>query len=123
MCVVHCVEDEKEAKAASQEGLWFVNKGAEVNRGWAEPGVKVPESYKVQVTELLSSPDNVGAEDYIKSGAFAMGDPDTCIEVMKRFQATGVDQVMCVMQMGHLPHTKVMDSIKLFGKHVIPHFQ
>ena len=123
LCVVHCVEDQKEAKAASQEGLWFVNKGAEVNRGWAEPGVKVPESYKVQVTELLSAPDNVGAEDYIKSGAFAMGDPDTCIEVMKRFQATGVDQVMCVMQMGHLPHTKVMDSIKLFGKHVIPHFQ
>jgi hypothetical protein len=35
----------------------------------------------------------------------------------------GVDQVLCFMQMGNLPHSRVMDSMKLFGKYVIPYFQ
>ena len=52
-----------------------------------------------------------------------MGDPDTVIKVMKEYQARGVDQMLCFMQMGSLPHSRVMDSIKLFGKYVIPYFQ
>jgi hypothetical protein len=26
------------------------------------------------------------------------------------------------MQMGNLAHTRIMDSIRLFGRHVIPYF-
>jgi alkanesulfonate monooxygenase SsuD/methylene tetrahydromethanopterin reductase-like flavin-dependent oxidoreductase (luciferase family) len=51
-----------------------------------------------------------------------MGNPDSIIEVMKKYQDAGVDQVLCFLQPGRLEHTRIMDSIKLMGRHVIPHF-
>jgi alkanesulfonate monooxygenase SsuD/methylene tetrahydromethanopterin reductase-like flavin-dependent oxidoreductase (luciferase family) len=51
-----------------------------------------------------------------------MGNPDTVIKTLKKYQEAGVDQVLCFMQMGNLAHGRIMDSIKLFGRHVIPYF-
>ena len=33
-----------------------------------------------------------------------------------------MDQILCFMQMGNLAHARIMDSITLFGRHVIPSF-
>jgi alkanesulfonate monooxygenase SsuD/methylene tetrahydromethanopterin reductase-like flavin-dependent oxidoreductase (luciferase family) len=60
--------------------------------------------------------------DHIQSGAFAMGKPDTVIQVLRKYQETGVDQVLCFMQMGNLAHERIMHSIRLFGRHIIPAF-
>ena len=62
------------------------------------------------------------AQDHLDSGAFAMGNPDSIIEVMKKYQDAGVDQVLCFLQPGRLEHTRIMDCIKLMGREVIPHF-
>jgi alkanesulfonate monooxygenase SsuD/methylene tetrahydromethanopterin reductase-like flavin-dependent oxidoreductase (luciferase family) len=51
-----------------------------------------------------------------------MGHPNTVIKVLQKYQEAGVDQVLCFMQMGNLAHTRIMDSIRLFGRHVIPAF-
>jgi hypothetical protein len=51
-----------------------------------------------------------------------MGNPDTVIKVLKKYQEAGVDQILCFMQMGNLAHTRIMDSITFFGQHVIPYF-
>ena len=63
------------------------------------------------------------AEDHLASGAFAMGNPDTIIKVLDKYREAGVDQVLCFMQMGNLAHSRIMDSIKLVGRHVIPYFR
>jgi alkanesulfonate monooxygenase SsuD/methylene tetrahydromethanopterin reductase-like flavin-dependent oxidoreductase (luciferase family) len=62
-------------------------------------------------------------QDHMPSGAFAMGNPDTVIKVLKKYQETGIDQILCFMQMGNSAHARIMDSIKLFGRYVIPYFQ
>ena len=59
----------------------------------------------------------------MQSGAFAMGNPDTVIKVLKKYQEAGIDQILCLMQMGNLAHARIMDSIKLFGRYVIPYFK
>ena len=41
----------------------------------------------------------------------------------ERFEKLGIDLILCFMEMGRVPHQRTMDSIRLFGKHVIPHFQ
>ena len=124
LCVIHCGENDQEAKdVAGPEGAWFVNMAAELYRPWQEAGVKVPDTYKFAVDAVQQERVNKTAEDHINNGAFAMGDPDTCIRVMRQYEAAGIDQVLCFMQMGNLPHLKVMDSIKLFGKYVIPYFR
>ena len=53
---------------------------------------------------------------------FAMGSPETVIKTLEKYREAGVDQILCFMQMGNLPHSKIMNSIRMFGKYVIPHF-
>jgi alkanesulfonate monooxygenase SsuD/methylene tetrahydromethanopterin reductase-like flavin-dependent oxidoreductase (luciferase family) len=124
LCLVHCGEDDQEAKAvAGPQGEWFVNKANDLYRPWHQQGVKVPDSYKFAVGAVTEEREGKVAEDHMQSGAFAMGDPDSIIKVMQKYEEAGVDQVLCFMQMGNLPHAKVMDSIKSFGRHVIPYFR
>ena len=123
--LVHCGEDDKEAKeVGGREGDWFMVKSTELYRPWTAPGVKVPDSYQHSVKEMQEAPQRESyAEEFIANGTFAMGDPDACIKAMKQYEAIGIDQILCYMQMGHLSHQRVMDSIKLFGKYVIPYFR
>ena len=56
-------------------------------------------------------------------GVIIAGDPASCIEGVKMYEDIGVDQVMLIMQTETIPHEKVMGSIELFGKEVIPAFK
>ena len=56
-------------------------------------------------------------------GVIVAGDPDGCIECVKRHEEIGVDQTLLIMQSDQIPHNKVMRSIELFGKEVIPAFK
>ena len=51
-----------------------------------------------------------------------VGDPASAREAVARFEATGVDELILVMQMGTVPHEIVMQSIRTFGEQVMPHF-
>ena len=88
-----------------------------------EQGVKVPDSYKFAINAISGERTGKTVDDFIEGGMFCMGNPDTCIRVLKKYQAAGVDQVLCFMQCGSIPHQNIMDSIRLFGKYVIPYFR
>ena len=62
--------------------------------------------------------DYLNANDMVIVGA-----PDTCIKKLKRYQQAGCQHMLSFMQIYDLPHQKVMDSIKLMGKYVIPYFK
>ena len=62
-------------------------------------------------------------DDLLGGGGYCVGNPDDCIRVIEEFESMGVDEVMPIFQAGHATHKEVMNSIKLFGKYVIPHFQ
>ena len=122
LCVTHCGEDDEEAReVAAPEGAWFVKMAEKLYAPWQ--GRQVPDSYKFAVSAIQEERADKTAEDHLASGAFAMGNPDTVIKVLKGYQEAGVDQVLCFMQMGNLAHNRIMDSIKLFGRHVIPYFK
>ena len=52
-----------------------------------------------------------------------VGDPSAARELVSRFVSVGVDELLCVMQLGTVPHELVMESIRTFGEQVIPHFR
>jgi alkanesulfonate monooxygenase SsuD/methylene tetrahydromethanopterin reductase-like flavin-dependent oxidoreductase (luciferase family) len=52
-----------------------------------------------------------------------IGDPDTCRRKMQKYQAIGVDRLMCLMQFGRIPHEAVLRSMRLTGDCLIPGFQ
>ena len=41
----------------------------------------------------------------------------------KRYEAVGCDLLLCLVNPYKIPHEKVMQSIELIGKHVIPEFK
>ena len=49
-----------------------------------------------------------------------VGDPDRCIEIARRYEASGCDLLLCLLNPFKIPHEAVMRSIELLGKHVIP---
>ena len=59
--------------------------------------------------------------DYLaSSGSCIVGDPDRCIEVAKRYRDAGCDLLLCMMQPHAIPEDKVLRSIELVGKYVMP---
>jgi alkanesulfonate monooxygenase SsuD/methylene tetrahydromethanopterin reductase-like flavin-dependent oxidoreductase (luciferase family) len=51
------------------------------------------------------------------------GDPKDCIDTVKEFEAAGVNRLMCQFQVGGMPHTMVMEALRLWGEEVIPFFK
>lgn len=67
--------------------------------------------------------DQLTPRSLVDSGLLCAGNPDTCIKVLERFANLGIDLILCFMEMGRVPHAKTMESIKMFGKHIIPYFK
>jgi len=55
------------------------------------------------------------------SGAAVFGSPESCIRAIERFRDCGIDQL--VMRIDSVSHEKIMKSIEMFGRYVIPHFK
>jgi alkanesulfonate monooxygenase SsuD/methylene tetrahydromethanopterin reductase-like flavin-dependent oxidoreductase (luciferase family) len=66
--------------------------------------------------------DHLDFEYLRESGAAVVGDPDRCVELAERYQASGCDLLLCLVNPYKIPHEKVMRSIELLGERVIPQF-
>ena len=56
-------------------------------------------------------------------GVIIAGNPESCIKTVQMYEDIDVDQVMMIMQTETISHEKVMESMELFGKEVIPAFR
>ncbi len=67
--------------------------------------------------------DETSSLDLIKEGRYCIGDPDDCLRFLERYVPTGVDEIMPLFQIGPMANEEVTETLRLFGKHVIPHFE
>jgi len=51
------------------------------------------------------------------------GSPEQAIDYVQELVDIGVDEVMCLIQMGTVPHEVCMETIRQWGTKVIPHFR
>ena len=122
--MVHCARTNAEARedaAASFE--WYARRGVEQIRTVGEWQAEQQREYSSYAyTRPLVGVDFQGLTfDFLDStAACIVGDPDACIETAKRYQAAGCDLLLCLVQPWKIPHEKVMQSIELLGRHVIP---
>ena len=87
---------------------------------------KVPDDYRHHVRRGEWDPQmrqGVSPEEVLSSGRFCVGTPDECIEVVENYERIGADQIMPIFQAGPATDAEVKNSIRLFGKYVIPHFK
>jgi putative sterol carrier protein len=52
----------------------------------------------------------------------AIGTPEQVRDLLRRYEAAGVDQVMFVMQAGRTKHEHICEALELFGAEVAPEF-
>ena len=53
----------------------------------------------------------------------AYGDRDDAITYVTALEEAGADEIMCIMQMGGIPHEVAMETIRQYGEYVIPSFR
>ena len=53
----------------------------------------------------------------------AYGNKDDAIRYVEELEEAGADEIMCMIQMGTVPQEVMLETIRQFGKHVIPHFR
>jgi alkanesulfonate monooxygenase SsuD/methylene tetrahydromethanopterin reductase-like flavin-dependent oxidoreductase (luciferase family) len=96
--------------------------------GW--PNDVAPPSY-AHVTagdtqmfyDAIRADKQMVADGLLESGFVMAGTPEDCIPVIEAFQEAGVDQLIIHMQMGNMPHERIMESIEVLGNEVIPKFR
>jgi alkanesulfonate monooxygenase SsuD/methylene tetrahydromethanopterin reductase-like flavin-dependent oxidoreductase (luciferase family) len=65
----------------------------------------------------------IPVEHYQKEDMIIIGTPEVCLEKILRYEEAGVDQLLCYVQFGTLPHDKVMHGLELLGTRVIPELE
>ena len=60
--------------------------------------------------------------DYFVENRAVIGSPEQCIAKIKWLEEQGIGNFVCNFFFGDLAHEKVMQSMKLFAKEVMPAF-
>jgi alkanesulfonate monooxygenase SsuD/methylene tetrahydromethanopterin reductase-like flavin-dependent oxidoreductase (luciferase family) len=128
--MVNCAPTKKESYAISKESFeWYGKYGAELVATlpkWLDEQKKGLQSYDwlAEVRDIVDA--GIHKEltfEYLNEthGCIA-GDPDEVIEHCKAYEAAGADMLLCLVNPYKIPHEKVMQTIELMGKHVLPEF-
>jgi alkanesulfonate monooxygenase SsuD/methylene tetrahydromethanopterin reductase-like flavin-dependent oxidoreductase (luciferase family) len=122
--MVHCAETTAEAMASARDSFqWYAQTGVrqfQTLGTWQEELKRDYASYAY--TRPIAKMDlSFLSFDYLTTtGSCIVGDPDRCIEVAQRYRAAGCDLLLCMMQPFGSPDVKVLRSIELVGRYVMP---
>jgi len=140
MVMVHCGDNDAEARElGAVAAKWYLGVGRRYSRDFSAAGTDegawgsydpkdVPESYRWYAemarkgSDLKSTLGALTTEEMNEMTVVVAGNPAHCLEQLKAYEDVGIDEVLCLMQMGTIPHEKIMRSIELIGTEVLPHF-
>jgi alkanesulfonate monooxygenase SsuD/methylene tetrahydromethanopterin reductase-like flavin-dependent oxidoreductase (luciferase family) len=123
--LVHCAESRDRFETNRLwDSMWWWYKGvAEFTLKW-ELAHLTPEE-QAQAFPLLQkrAQGEFDITEFDREDMVIIGTPDECVEKFIKYEEAGVDQVLCYVNFGYLPHEAVMQSITLLGTYVIPELQ
>jgi alkanesulfonate monooxygenase SsuD/methylene tetrahydromethanopterin reductase-like flavin-dependent oxidoreductase (luciferase family) len=121
--VTLCLDDDAEARAVGgPAALWYTAMLGSILGEWRGKSIPGYEYYG-ELGTAASQQAGGDLDALIENGTFCIGDPDACVRTIEKYQAAGVDQMICLMQAGRIPHEKIMRSLELFATRVIPRFR
>lgn len=113
-----CMEDREEAFATAVN--MGMNYYTSLMMHWLD-NIPRPDNMP-KWPELVPEPSIDELKKAVELGVVAVGDPDDCIKAVQKWVDIGVDQLTFSPTTNNLPAEKVIESMELFGKEVIPHF-
>jgi alkanesulfonate monooxygenase SsuD/methylene tetrahydromethanopterin reductase-like flavin-dependent oxidoreductase (luciferase family) len=118
-----CGEDARETEQIARDAvLWYVRKGFELVSKVAQAESADP-SYSYLQTASRFDPAQITGDYYEflkENDLVAVGGPDEMLRVARRYRDSGADQVLFFLQYGAIAHERVMKSIELIGREVLP---
>ena len=120
-----CAPTREEAIELGKGAIDFTTrKAAELFTPFANKDIKGYEYYKQMAQAQQALADyrlsTADLEKRIEKGSVMVGDPEDCLRVAKMYESSGVDLLLMLVQVGAIPHGKVMQTIELLAKHVMP---
>jgi alkanesulfonate monooxygenase SsuD/methylene tetrahydromethanopterin reductase-like flavin-dependent oxidoreductase (luciferase family) len=116
-------DDPRETDADARDSvLWYVRRGFELVSSVSSAAANDP-SYKYLTTAAKFDPSQITRDYYEflkENDLIAVGSPEDTLRVARRYREIGADQVLFFFQYGRIPHEKIMRSIELAGRYVIP---
>lgn len=125
-------EDQPTRILAAEAAKWYHGLNREFARDFAADwgsADNVPESYRYYAhlrekgVDFKAYVAQQSPDDMVNQGMIVAGDPETCIRTVRKYEEMGADELIICMQMGNIPHEKIMRSIELFAAEVTPSFK
>ena len=61
-------------------------------------------------------------QELIDRRSAIVGGTDRCLEAVRWYESQGVDMMLFLVQSAYIRHEDIVESLRRFGRHVIPHF-
>jgi alkanesulfonate monooxygenase SsuD/methylene tetrahydromethanopterin reductase-like flavin-dependent oxidoreductase (luciferase family) len=137
LCPTIVLEDREMARQVGARGQRFF---AESISYWGRPGSDLPtddtehvdniaymEGLKDKFLEEAERSPELKSQLTVASATFnvnhAYGTAADAISYVEGLIAAGADEVMCMIQMGTVPQAVCLETIRIWGEQVIPHFR
>ena len=101
--------------------MWFKQTGQEVGAPQNNNVELLPDEYQAYRGRFAR--DVIFDYDAMYENVTLFGTPDILTERIKHLQKSGVAKIIFFINYGGIEHQKVLDSLDLFAKEVMPHFQ
>ena len=119
---MYCGATEAEAREIGVPAAQFFNQQLQRYFSvWTDPNY-AGASYAAHKDVYKVRPGGLDAERLIANGTWLIGAPASLRETLRRWQATGVDQMILMVQLGEAPHAAIMRSLRRFAEEVMPEF-
>jgi luciferase family oxidoreductase group 1 len=122
LCMVYCADTTEQARREfADRVIWYYRT---ISKYVAPPAGQGPVKTYELYTKTRDLAANITWEQLLEAGAVICGDRDHCIERIAQIEKQfGMTQLLCWTRLGGLDHRKVLHSMELMQKHVIPHFK
>jgi natural product biosynthesis luciferase-like monooxygenase protein len=119
VCMVYCAETTEQARQDfAAPVLWYFR----TMENYIASGGAPQEGYE-EYDRIRRYAHTVHWEELLETRALVCGNPEHCIKQIEEIRNQyGFTQLICWSRLSGLEHRKILRSLELFGKHVIPHF-
>ena len=119
LCMVYCAETTEQARLDfAGPVLWYFR----MMENYIASRAEVIEGYQ-EYERIRRFAHTIRWEELLQTRALVCGSPNSCIEQIEEIRNQyGFNQLICWSRLSGLDHRKVLRSMELLGKQVIPHF-
>ena len=132
MTACYCHEDPQVAAERGSELVgWYIEQQRERARlVWRDydPSTVPPDyqGYYARDQRLAAGPhpgEPTPREVRDRGEQFCVGTPAECIRFIELYEALGIEEMILLCAVGPAAHEEVLNTLRLFGEQVIPHFR